>query len=91
MTFYTRPMDVIERAIETTGVIDEGGRLHLDESLPASASQEVRVILLPVSNEDLTERAWLRSAARNPAFDVLHDPEEDRYHPTDGRPFSEGD
>lgn len=40
--------------------------------------------------EEIPERAWLRAAATNPAFDFLDDPVEDIYGPEDGRPFGDG-
>lgn len=88
-----------QRAIETTGAVDEEGRLHLDESLAPAARRSVRVILLfeegseqpaPASSEaDGDEWAWLRAASRNPAFDFLRDPDEDIYSAEDGAPFEE--
>ena len=35
-----------QRAIETTGAVDEAGRLHLDEPLDGAASRAVRVLVL---------------------------------------------
>ncbi len=78
-----------QRAIETTGAIDEAGRLHLDEPLEGAASQSVRVILLFGAEDDIDERAWLRAAGRNPAFDFLRDTAEDVYTSEDGAPFDE--
>lgn len=80
-----------QRAIETTGVLDEAGRLHLDAPLEETVSQAVRVILLfEEDEEDIGERAWLRAVSRNPAFDFLRDPAEDLYTTEDGTPFEEG-
>lgn len=74
-------------AIETTGTVDEDRRLELDEALPVSGPMRVRVIVLYPLAEDEDEAEWLRSAARNPAFQDLHDPEEDIYSLEDGEPF----
>ena len=61
-----------QRAIETTGAVDEAGRLHLDEPLDGAASQAVRVLVLfDVDDEEMGEQAWLRAASRNPAFEFL--------------------
>ncbi len=80
----------MQRAIETSGAVDEQGRLHLDRSLDVTKPQPVRVILLfETDQEDVDEPAWLRAAARNPAFAFLSDAEEDRYTLEDGRPFDE--
>jgi hypothetical protein len=77
------------RAIETTGVVDEKGTLHLDEPLPEAASRSVRVILLFESDDDIEEQAWLRAASRSAAFAFLDEPEEDIYTAEDGEPFTE--
>ncbi len=74
------------RAIETTATVDEQRRLLLDEPLPAGPRQ-VRVIVLFPEETDIDEREWLRTAAANPAFDFLKEPEEDIYTLADGRPF----
>ena len=79
-----------QRAIETTGVVDEAGRLHLDEPLDGAASRAVRVLVLfDVDDEEMGEQAWLRAAGRNPAFEFLNDPEEDLYTAEDGAPLKE--
>ncbi len=79
-----------QRAIETTGAVDEAGRLHLDEPLKEATSQAVRVILLfDADDEEIGEQAWLRATSRNPAFGFLNDPEEDLYTAEDGVPFEE--
>lgn len=74
-------------AIEMTGTVDEHHRLHLDGTLPLAGPQRVRVIVLYPSNGDWDEQEWLKSAARNPAFDYLHDPSEDIYTADDGEIF----
>ena len=38
-------------------------------------------------NDEVTDEAWLSSAANNPAFDFLNDAEEDIYTISDGEPF----
>ena len=49
--------------------------------------------LIPVEIDveagEIDESEWLRSAASNPAFDLLKDPEEDIYTLADGKPFNE--
>jgi len=79
------------RAIETTGAVDETGRLHLDAPLAEGATaQAVRVIVLfddDEREENISEQAWLRAAGQNPAFDFLDAPEEDLYTAEDGTPF----
>jgi hypothetical protein len=87
------------RAIELAGTIDEHRRLHLKSDVPIIGPREVRVTILVGASPDpdsearvpkIGESEWLRSAAANPAFAFLHDPREDIYSPTDGRPFSDG-
>jgi hypothetical protein len=76
-------------AIELTGTIDEHHRLCLDEALPISGPQRVRVILLYPLNGERDEAEWLRTAASNPAFADLANPEEDIYSLADGTPFDD--
>jgi hypothetical protein len=76
-------------AIELTGTIDEQHQLRLDEVLPISGPQRVRVILLYPLNDERDEAEWLRAAASNPAFADLANPEEDIYSLTDGKPFDD--
>ena len=74
-------------AIETTGMVDEQRQLRLDEPLPISGPARVRVIVLFSDSEDIDERAWLKAAGANPAFDFLKDEAENIYTRADGRPF----
>jgi hypothetical protein len=76
-------------AIELTGTIDEQHQLRLDEALPISGPQRVRVILLYPLNGERDEAEWLRAAASNPAFADLANPEEDIYSLSDGKPFDD--
>jgi len=80
-------METSLTAIELTGTIDEQHQLRLDDALPVSGPQRVRVIVLYPSNESWDEREWLQAAARSPAFADLAEPEEDIYSPADGKPF----
>jgi hypothetical protein len=74
-------------AIEMTGTVDEQHRLQLDGILPISGPRRVRVIVLYPLSEEWDETEWLQAAARNPAFAVLREPEEDIYTIDDGEPF----
>ncbi|MEZ4732486.1 MAG: hypothetical protein R3E79_35705 [Caldilineaceae bacterium] len=80
-------METTLTAVEMTGMIDEAQHLHLDTVLPIRGPRRVRVIVLYPPEEELSETTWLHTAARNPAFDFLHDPEEDIYSLADGKPF----
>ena len=82
-------MEVTTRAIETMGMIDAQSRLVLDKLLPVVGPTKVRVIILLSEETDIDEMEWLRSAAANPAFDFLKEPEEDIYTLADGRPFDD--
>ena len=76
-------------AIEVTGTIDEYRHLKLDKRLPIPGPMRVRVIVLYPVTEEIDEKAWLRAASNNPAFDYLREPQEDIYSPTDGATFSD--
>lgn len=54
---------------------------------PALKDAQVRVIVLVEEANDLSDEDWLKAATRNPAFDFLHDAEEDIYSVSDGKPF----
>jgi len=76
------------KAIELTGTVDENHQLHLDNPIPIVGPNRVRVIVLyPGEIDDLDEREWLRTAANNPAFDFLKEPNEDIYTVSDGKQF----
>jgi hypothetical protein len=77
------------RAYELPATITANGQLvlpdfHLDSELQDA---QVRVIILVEEKDDIRDDDWLKSAAHNPAFDFLHNPEEDLYTPHDGKPF----
>ena len=77
-------------AIEMTGTVDENHQLQLDGVLPFAGPKRVRVIVLSPLIEytdDWNEMEWLKASLSNPAFDFLHDPEEDIYTLNDGQPF----
>ena len=80
-------MGVAIRAIETIGTIDAQRRLVLDEPLHVIGPSRVRVIILLPEEADIDELEWLRTAAANPAFAFLKEPEENIYTLADGRPF----
>ncbi|HZG37303.1 MAG TPA: hypothetical protein VEZ50_01365 [Nodosilinea sp.] len=54
---------------------------------PALKDAQVRVIVLVEEANDLSDDDWLKAATQNPAFDFLHDSEEDIYSVSDGKPF----
>jgi hypothetical protein len=66
-------------AIETTGRIEENGKIVIDETFSVNATTDVRVIVLIPETEEINENEWLRAAAKNEAFDFLHDSAEDIY------------
>ncbi len=75
-------------AIETTGTIEQSGRITIDELLSVDAPVSVRVIVLFPETEDLSESEWLQAASTNEALDFLNDPEEEIYSLTDGKPLN---
>lgn len=78
-------MDMMMKAVETTGSVDERGQLHVDQPL-VIAPGRVRILLL-LEEGDIDEKEWLRVAANNPAFDFLKSSAEDIYATNDGKPF----
>lgn len=74
-------------AIETTGTIEQSGRIVIDETFSVNAPTSVRVIVLFPEDEDLSESQWRQAASKNEVFDFLNDPEEDIYSLTDGKPL----
>ena len=77
----------MQQVFSTTGTIDSEGRLQVDAALPDSGPSQVQVLVLFPDDTEIGERAWLRAAAANPAFDFLHDAVEEIYTPADGKPF----
>lgn len=76
------------KAIEMVGTIEEGGRVRLDEPVPAAVGERVRLVVL-VGEDEANEQEWLRAAARGGAFEFLNAPEEDLYTLRDGKPFDD--
>ncbi len=81
--------ETLLKAIEVLGSIDDKNQLHLDSPLPAARPGRVRVIILMPEQNDVTEEAWLRAAAKHPSFGFLREKAEDIYTRDDGTPFSD--
>lgn len=81
-------METPMTSIEMTGTIDEHNQLHLDGSLPITGPKRVRIIVLTAKEDEISEADWLKAAAKNPAFEFLHDSAEDIYTLSDGKPFN---
>lgn len=77
------------KAIETTGIIEQTGKIVIDETFSVDAPTSVRVIVLFPEAEDIHESEWMNAAAKNEAFDFLNDAEEDIYSLTDGKPLDQ--
>ena len=75
-------------AIETTGTIEQSGRITIDETFSVNAPTSVRVIVLFPETEDLSENEWMQAGSRNEVFDFLNDSEEDIYSVADGKPLN---
>ncbi len=75
-------------AIETTATIKRKRELLLDEDLPETTENKVRVIVLIKDESDISESTWLESARKNEVFDFLNDEKEDIYSPDDGKPIA---
>ncbi len=80
-------MDAPFTAVEVTGIIDEHQQLQLDTILPITGPKRVRVLVLYAEDDETGEAQWLQAAAKNDAFDILRDVEEDIYSLNDGKPF----
>jgi hypothetical protein len=82
-----RGINVMQQVFSTKGTIDSEGRLQVDVALPVAGPSEVQLLVLLPEDAEISEHAWLRAAAANPAFDFLRDPAEDIYTLADGTPF----
>lgn len=76
-------------AIETTGTIEQNGKIVIDETFSVDAPTSVRVIVLFPEAEDVQESEWMKAASNNEVFDFLNDAEEDIYSLTDGKPLEQ--
>ncbi len=74
-------------AIETTGTIEQNGRIVIDETFAVDEPTSVRIIVLFPESGDFGENEWQRAASKNQAFDFLNDPDEDIYTVADGKPI----
>ncbi|WP_162054383.1 hypothetical protein [Pontibacter pamirensis] len=74
------------KAIEVTGEIDNKGVLRLDHPLKMR-DKKVKVIILLSEDEEVEDKQWLATMTTNPAFDFLHEEQENIYSLTDGKPF----
>ncbi|MDX2301478.1 MAG: hypothetical protein NW226_01705 [Microscillaceae bacterium] len=73
------------QAIETKGTIDSKGILHIDHPLPFQESEVKVIILYP--EDEFSDKSWVESISKNPAFDFLKEKEEEIYSLEDGKPF----
>ena len=64
------------KAIEVVGTIEEGGRVRLDDAVPAAVGERVRLIVL-IGDDEPNDEEWVRTAMQGGAFDFLNAPEED--------------
>lgn len=81
------------RAIETFATVTDERHVVLDEALPSSLSNRVRVLVLLPNDANAekhdaepNEMQWLRAASQSSAFEFLQD-EEEIYSAQDGEPF----
>jgi hypothetical protein len=80
--------ELLMKAIEVAGTIEEGRRVRLDEPLPPGVSGRVRLIIL-IGEDEPSEQEWLQAARQGGAFDFLNAAAEDRYTLRDGKPFDD--
>ncbi|RMG26571.1 MAG: hypothetical protein D6730_08880 [Bacteroidetes bacterium] len=76
------------KALELSGFFDDKGLLKLDKPLKI-INQRVKVIILIPDNDEMSDADWLQAISQNPAFDFLHDKEEDIYSLADGEPMTD--
>lgn len=74
-------------AVETTGTVEQNGRIVIDETFLVNAPTPVRVIVLFPESDEISDAAWLQAATKNEVFDFLNDPDEDIYSLADGKPL----
>ena len=74
------------KAIETTGHIDQEGKLQIKHPL-ALTNREVKVIVLIPEDDDIQDDTWLKVIGTSDSFDFLNEPEEDIYSLSDGKPY----
>lgn len=74
------------KAIEVNGEIDNKGILHLDHPLNMKEKKVKVIILVSEEDEEAEEKLWLSAMSNNPAFNFLHDEQEDVYSLKDGKP-----
>ena len=77
--------------IETTGTVDKNGNLTLDKPLDLR-DMPVKVVVsfekkIEYDDSEMSEKEWLKFAARSTAFDILSNPAEDIYTLEDGKPI----
>ncbi len=76
-------------AIETTGTIEQNGKIVIDETFSVNAPTFVRIIVLFPETGDIHESEWRQAAQQNEAFNFLNDVEEDIYTLADGKPLEQ--
>jgi hypothetical protein len=77
------------KAIEINSKTDAKGCLKLDYQLDRSDSPVRVLILLEEDTAENEEKLWVDSISKNPAFEFLHDSDEDVYSINDGEPFND--
>jgi len=45
------------------------------------------IILMSEEDEEIEEKQWLKAMTNNPAFNFLHNEQENNYKLSDGQPF----
>ncbi len=74
------------KAIEITGIVNEQGKVELDQPLTTAKSTRFRGILLFSELKEAQE--WSLQDLKTSAIDFLDDPEEDIYTLEDGKPMN---
>jgi len=73
-----------KKAIETTGIINNGKVIYLDVDLPLINNSKVKVTITGIDKDG----EWMALASQNPALQDIFSAEEDIYTLEDGKPFN---
>ena len=88
---YQEAVRLLDNLIDTIGEDDNHPLASLMELLGIIIEkyEDEHVPEITDADDNLNEAEWLKASLNNPAFAYLHDPEEDIYTISDGKPFYE--
>ena len=88
---YQEAVRLLDNLIDTIGEDEKHPLASLMEVLGflIEKYEDEHVPEITDTDDNLNEADWLKASLSNPAFAYLHDPEEDIYTISDGKPFYE--